>query len=173
MVRAIRAAPEDAGPAAAPPRAAPVHQPAAPPPPAPPQSGAVKRLTRRFISIALKEGASHYDILGVEVTVTERDIKIAYRDIAALIHPDKCSEENATEAFKKVNEANEVLSDAARRSIYDAEQARAAEAQDAEAEAVEAQGAQAKGAGGEAAQGGERRRRRRLHRGLGRGGRRE
>ena len=103
MVRAIRAAPADAGPAAAPPRAAPAPQPAAPPPPAPPQSGAVKRLTRRFISIALKEGASHYDILGVEVTVTERDIKIAYRDIAALIHPDKCSEANASEAFKKVS----------------------------------------------------------------------
>ena len=102
MVRAIRAAPADAGPAAAPPRAAPAPEPAAPPPP-PPQSGQVKRLTRRFISIALKEGASHYDILGVEVTVTERDIKIAYRDIAALIHPDKCSEANASEAFKKVS----------------------------------------------------------------------
>ena len=124
MVRAIRAAPADAGPAAAPPRAAPAPEPAAPPPP--PQSGQVKRLTRRFISIALKEGASHYDILGVEITVTESDIKIAYRDIAALIHPDKCSEPNASEAFKKVNEANEVLSDAARRAVYDAEQARAA-----------------------------------------------
>ena len=67
-----------------------------------------------------------YDVLGVETSATDRDIKVAYRDIAALIHPDKCSEENATEAFKKVNEANEVLSDAARRSIYDAEQARAA-----------------------------------------------
>ena len=78
--------------------------PGAPPaPPPPPQSGQVKRLTRRFISIALKEGASHYDILGVEITVTERDIKIAYRDIAALIHPDKCSEPNASEAFKKVS----------------------------------------------------------------------
>ena len=105
MVRAIRAAPADAGPAAVPPRAAPAPEPAAPPAPPPPapQSGAVKRLTRRFISIALKEGASHYDILGVEVTVTERDIKIAYRDIAALIHPDKCSEANASEAFKKVS----------------------------------------------------------------------
>ena len=104
MVRAIRAAPADAGPAAAPPRAAPAPEPAAPPaPPPPPQSGQVKRLTRRFISIALKEGASHYDILGVEITVTERDIKIAYRDIAALIHPDKCSEANASEAFKKVS----------------------------------------------------------------------
>ena len=37
--------------------------------------------------------ASHYDVLGVETSATDRDIKVAYRDIAALIHPDKCSEE--------------------------------------------------------------------------------
>ena len=129
IVAALRAPPPEAivpagAPAPAP--AAPAPEPAATPPPPPPQSGAVKRLTRRIISSALKDGASHYDVLGVETSATDRDIKVAYRDIAALIHPDKCSEENATEAFKKVNEANEVLSDAARRSIYDAEQARAA-----------------------------------------------
>ena len=131
IVAALRAPPPEAivpagVPAPAP--AAPAPEPAAtpPPPPPPPQSGAVKRLTRRIISSALKDGASLYDVLGVETSATDRDIKVAYRDIAALIHPDKCSEENATEAFKKVNEANEVLSDAARRSIYDAEQARAA-----------------------------------------------
>jgi len=132
IVAALRAPPPEAiVPAGAPTPAptAPAPAPAAPPPPPPPaapQSGAVKRLTRRIISSALKEDASHYDVLGVETSATDRDIKVAYRDIAALIHPDKCSEENATEAFKKVNEANEVLSDAARRSIYDAEQARAA-----------------------------------------------
>jgi len=125
IVAALRAPPPEAIVPAAPAPAAPAPAPAAPPPPAP-QSGAVKRLTRRIISSALKDGASHYDVLGVETSATDRDIKVAYRDIAALIHPDKCAEENATEAFKKVNEANEVLSDAARRSIYDAEQARAA-----------------------------------------------
>ena len=112
-----------------------------------------------------------YDVLGrrpIETSATDRDIKVAYRDIAALIHPDKCSEENATEAFKKVNEANEVLSDAARRSIYDAEQARAprrrrpsrprrrrrgaARSRSARRRSKRSkkQGAQAKGAGGEA-----------------------
>ena len=88
--------------------------------------GRVKRLTRRIISSALKDGASLYDVLGIESSATVRDVTVAYRDIAALIHPDKCAEANASEAFKKVNEANSVLSDAARRAIYDAEQARAA-----------------------------------------------
>ena len=98
IVAALRAPP----PEAIVPAGAPAPAPAAPPPPPPaPQSGAVKRLTRRIISSALKDGASHYDVLGVETSATDRDIKVAYRDIAALIHPDKCSEENATEAFKK------------------------------------------------------------------------
>jgi len=115
IVAALRAAPAD-GPAAAPPPA--------PAPPAPaPQSGKEKRLTRRIISSALKKDASHYDILGIDSDASAREITVAYRDIAALIHPDKCSEENASEAFKRVNEVNSVLSDTALRSVYNAEQA--------------------------------------------------
>ena len=122
IVAALRAAPADDGPAAAP-RPAPT--PAAPPAPAP-QSGKEKRLTRRIISSAHKKDASHYDVLGIDSDASAREITVAYRDIAALIHPDKCSEENASEAFKKVNDANSVLSDTALRSVYDTEQAAAA-----------------------------------------------
>jgi hypothetical protein len=114
IVAALRAPPPEAivpagAPTPAPPAPAPA--PAAPPPPPPPaapQSGAVKRLTRRIISSALKDGASHYDVLGVETSATDRDIKVAYRDIAALIHPDKCAEENASEAFKKVSDGVQI-----------------------------------------------------------------
>ena len=108
IVAALRAPPPEAiVPAGAP---APAPEPAAPPPPPPPQSGAVKRLTRRIISSALKDGASHYDVLGVETSATDRDIKVAYRDIAALIHPDKCSEDNASEAFKKAQTVSKASS---------------------------------------------------------------
>ncbi len=107
IVAALRAPPPEAIVPAAPAPTAPAPAPAAPPPPPAPQSGAVKRLTRRIISSALKEGASHYDILGVETSATDRDIKVAYRDIAALIHPDKCSEDNASEAFKKAPTVSE------------------------------------------------------------------
>ena len=38
-----------------------------------------------------------YDVLGIESSATARDVTVAYRDIAALIHPDKCAEANASE----------------------------------------------------------------------------
>ena len=90
------------------------------PAPAPePESGAVKRLTKQMIARVLQSG-SHYDVLGIEVEATDRDVKVAYRDLAILVHPDKCSEKGAAEAFKKVNEAKKVLGDSERRATYDA-----------------------------------------------------
>ena len=117
MIAAIRAA-AAAGPAAAAP-AADVAADAAPAP-APGASGAVqRRLTRQMIARVL-QGTSHYEVLGIETTATKRDVKAAYRDLACLLHPDKCAETDAAEAFKKVNEAQETLSDDARRAVYDA-----------------------------------------------------
>ena len=83
------------------------------------ESGAVKRLTKQMIARVLQSG-SHYDVLGIEVEATDRDVKVAYRDLAILVHPDKCSEKGAAEAFKKVNEAKKVLGDSERRATYDA-----------------------------------------------------
>ena len=125
LVAAIRAAPAALAPAepAEPEPAAPA-APAAPAP-APAPSGAVRRLTKQMIARVL-QGANHYDVLGIEVNATDRDVKVAYRDLACLVHPDKCGEDGAAEAFKKINEANEVLGDSARRSIYDAARARPA-----------------------------------------------
>ncbi|KAH8053810.1 hypothetical protein JL722_9290 [Aureococcus anophagefferens] len=112
----------EGGEGGAAPRRRPAPAPAkkASPAPAPaPESGAVKRLTKQMIARVLQSG-SHYDVLGIEVEATDRDVKVAYRDLAILVHPDKCSEKGAAEAFKKVNEAKKVLGDSERRATYDA-----------------------------------------------------
>ena len=67
----------------------------------------------------------YYDLLGVEKTASENDIKKAYRKLAMKYHPDKFSnasekeKKEAEEQFKEVNEAYQVLSDADKRAKYD------------------------------------------------------
>lgn len=63
-----------------------------------------------------------YDILGLEsvrTTVTEPEIKKAYRKISLLTHPDKNGHEYADEAFKMVSRAFGVLGDKEKRGKYD------------------------------------------------------
>ncbi|GAB1857182.1 J domain-containing protein [Flavobacteriaceae bacterium MHTCC 0001] len=67
------------------------------------------------------EYKDYYKILGVEKNATPKDIKKAYRKLAAKYHPDKNSgDRDAEDKFKEVNEANEVLSDPEKREKYDA-----------------------------------------------------
>jgi flavin reductase (DIM6/NTAB) family NADH-FMN oxidoreductase RutF/DnaJ-domain-containing protein 1 len=86
---------------------------------------AVRRLTKQMVARVL-QAANHYDVLGVEVEAGDRDVKVAYRDLALLVHPDKCGADGAAEAFQKINEANEVLGDSAKRATYDAARERPA-----------------------------------------------
>lgn len=60
-----------------------------------------------------------YDILGVPETASESEIKSAYRKLALKWHPDRNKEKDATEKFKEVNEAYEVLSNKDKRAKYD------------------------------------------------------
>ena len=62
----------------------------------------------------------YYQILGVPRNATEKDIKSAYRRLARQFHPDVNPGKDATEKFKSINEAYEVLSDADTRKKYDA-----------------------------------------------------
>ena len=65
------------------------------------------------------EKKDYYDILGIEKTADENQIKKAYRKLAIKFHPDKNKAKNAEEAFKKVNQAFSVLSDKKKRKNYD------------------------------------------------------
>jgi DnaJ-class molecular chaperone len=63
-----------------------------------------------------------YDILGLEevkATVTDTEIKKAYRKLSLLTHPDKNGHEHADEAFKMVSRAFGVLSDPDKKAKYD------------------------------------------------------
>ncbi|RDW60744.1 hypothetical protein BP6252_12127 [Coleophoma cylindrospora] len=63
-----------------------------------------------------------YDILGLETvktTVTESEIKKAYRKLSLLTHPDKNGHEHADEAFKMVSRAFGVLGDAEKKLKFD------------------------------------------------------
>ncbi|KAL6948693.1 Type I HSP40 co-chaperone [Hanseniaspora vineae] len=60
-----------------------------------------------------------YDVLGIQVTATEVQIKKAYRVGALKYHPDKNKSEEAVEKFKEMTHAYEILMDAEKREIYD------------------------------------------------------
>ena len=62
----------------------------------------------------------YYKILGVPKNASQKDIKKAYRKLAATYHPDKNPDnKEAEEKFKEINEANEVLSNTEKREKYD------------------------------------------------------
>ncbi|KAM0853622.1 hypothetical protein ACQ4PT_050955 [Festuca glaucescens] len=67
-------------------------------------------------------GLDYYNVLKVNRSATEEDLKKSYRRLAMKWHPDKNPGENKAEAeakFKMISEAYEVLSDPQKRAIYD------------------------------------------------------
>lgn len=64
---------------------------------------------------------NYYEILGVKENASDDDIKKAYKKLALKWHPDRNinQKEIASEKFKKISEAYEVLSDKEKRKIYD------------------------------------------------------
>lgn len=66
------------------------------------------------------EYKDYYQILGVDRSASDEEIKKTYRKLALKYHPDKNPDDpNAEARFKEINEAYEVLGDSKKRAKYD------------------------------------------------------
>ena len=63
------------------------------------------------MGLAKMEFKDYYEILGVEASAGEAELKTAYRRLARKFHPDVSKEKGAEERFKSINEAYEALRD--------------------------------------------------------------
>lgn len=66
---------------------------------------------------------NYYDVLGVAPTASEEEIKRSYKKKALQLHPDRAGRDQTqeeAELFKVITKANEVLTDAEQRRMYDA-----------------------------------------------------
>jgi len=65
---------------------------------------------------------THYEVLDVDQNASEQDIKKSYRKLSLQYHPDRNGgDPAATEKYKKINEAHEILSDPQKREQYNME----------------------------------------------------
>jgi len=64
---------------------------------------------------------THYETLGVVITASPAEIKIKFRELASLLHPDRAGRylEDASDLMANVNLAYACLCDAAGRHRYD------------------------------------------------------
>uniref|UniRef100_A0A7N0TNE8 Uncharacterized protein n=1 Tax=Kalanchoe fedtschenkoi TaxID=63787 RepID=A0A7N0TNE8_KALFE len=75
--------------------------------------------SRRRMTLVVKANSDYYATLGVPKSATTKEIKAAYRKLARQYHPDVNKQPGATEKFKEISAAYEVLSDDQKRSLYD------------------------------------------------------
>lgn len=61
----------------------------------------------------------YYEVLGVGKSASDAEIKKAYRKMALEWHPDRNKDPKATERFKEINKAYEILSDPQKKQAFD------------------------------------------------------
>ncbi|GAA5951871.1 hypothetical protein JCM8115_005262 [Rhodotorula mucilaginosa] len=79
-------------------------------------------LARILVLVALAATAlarDFYQVLGLDRSCSEKDLKRAYRKLSKQFHPDKNNSEEAKAKFLDVSRAYEVLSDSELRQTYD------------------------------------------------------
>jgi molecular chaperone DnaJ len=67
----------------------------------------------------MAEKRDYYEVLEVPRTASKEEMKRSYRRLARKFHPDVNNDADASERFKEINEAYEILSDDRTRSAYD------------------------------------------------------
>jgi len=89
------------------------------------EQGVYEKLQEAKFLLKKKNRADYYELLRVPSVASQMEIKKAYRERAAEWHPDKKSHldeaarKNAEAMFKKIGEAYEVLTDTAKKELYD------------------------------------------------------
>src|SRR2546426_3313129 len=63
--------------------------------------------------------SDYYDLRGVPRNASDEQIRSAYRRLARQYHPDVNKADDASERFKQITEAYEILTDPQRRQRYD------------------------------------------------------
>ena len=61
----------------------------------------------------------YYEVLGVDKSASEKDLKNAFRSLARKYHPDRSTADDAEDRFKEIQEAYAVLSHSQKRGQYD------------------------------------------------------
>ena len=70
--------------------------------------------------MAAPQQKDYYGILGIKKTATQDEIRKAFRKLARKYHPDvNPNDKKSEEKFKEISEANDVLSDEKKRTIFD------------------------------------------------------
>ena len=98
------------------------HQYRSPRPPPPSEVNQVRERARRLPAGEVRRvllSSTHYEALQVPRTASGGEAKKAFHKLALRLHPDKCKQEMAEEAFKRIEEASRTLTDARLRKEYD------------------------------------------------------
>ena len=59
-----------------------------------------------------------YDVLQLDAAATEEEIKKQYKTFAMILHPDKCKDPRAKDAWHAVEQAHKTLCDPDKRKVY-------------------------------------------------------
>ncbi len=60
----------------------------------------------------------YFEVLGVDKSASQDDIKKAYRRLASKLHPDRNQSADAIERFQKIQESYDIISDPKKRKEY-------------------------------------------------------
>ena len=73
------------------------------------------------VPTSLYETFNRHSSVQIDVNSTDREVRRAYRQAAAALHPDNTQSQNDVELFYKLSEARDILCDTSKRERYNTE----------------------------------------------------